>query len=208
MKRRKITALLLIFMFMSYTNAIFAQQQAVKLSGKNLTLKVAFDQIEKQTGLSIDYDAKTIDVNKIIVPTPQPGSLKNVLDNLLKNTNYIYTINKSHVIITVQRGNSPFTDNSKETSTSKNISGTVIGENSEPIIGATIILDGINKGTITDIDGRFNLEAPLTGRLIVSYIGYETIEFPIKGKTNLNIILKENVKSLDRKSTRLNSSHT
>lgn len=197
MKRRKITALLLIFMFMSYTNAIFAQQQAVKLSGKNLTLKVAFDQIEKQTGLSIDYDAKTIDVNKIIVPTPQPGSLKNVLDNLLKNTNYIYTINKSHVIITVQRGNSPFTDNSKETSTSKNISGTVIGENSEPIIGATIILDGINKGTITDIDGRFNLEAPLTGRLIVSYIGYETIEFPIKGKTNLNIILKENVKSLD-----------
>lgn len=197
MKRRRITALLLIFMFMSYTSAVFSQQQNVKLNGKNLTLKMAFDQIEKQTGLSVDYDAKTIDVTTTIVPTPKPGDVKNVLDKLLEKTNYIYTINKSHIIITIQEKSSPASGNLKETTPRKNISGIVTDENSEPVIGATVVLDGVNKGTITDNNGKFDIEAPLTGKLIVSYIGYQTTEFPIKGKTDLNITLKENVNSLD-----------
>lgn len=197
MKRKKDAALMLIFMFMFFANSVYSQQQNVKLNGKNLTLKVAFDQIEKQTGLSVDYDAKKIDVTQIIAPTPKPGKVTSVLDNLLEKTNYSYTISKSHIIITRQEKKLPATSNSNIALPGKIITGIVTDENSEPVIGATVVLDGVNKGTITDIEGKFSIEAPVNGKLIVSYMGFQTADFPIKGRTDLIITLKENINSLD-----------
>lgn len=52
------------------------------------------------------------------------------------------------------------------------ISGSVIDENGEPIIGATITSEKTLKGTITDLDGKFSLEIPENTNLAISYVGY------------------------------------
>lgn len=71
------------------------------------------------------------------------------------------------------------------------VSGTVLDENDEPLIGATVtVVNQSGKGSVTDMDGRFRIaDIPSTATLKVSYIGYMTQEIPLKGKTSLTIKL-------------------
>lgn len=79
------------------------------------------------------------------------------------------------------------------------ISGKVTDKNSqEPVIGASVLIEGTTNGTITDVDGNFMLSnVPSKGNLVVSYIGYATQKLPINGKTNFTIALAEDTETLD-----------
>lgn len=70
----------------------------------------------------------------------------------------------------------------------KTVGGTVLDENGEPVIGATVTVKGTNLVTVTDIDGRFELKVPNGSILSVSYLGYTTAEVPATGE-NLTISL-------------------
>ena len=78
------------------------------------------------------------------------------------------------------------------------IKGKVINKNSrEPVAGASVLIDGTINGTITDIDGQFELSnVPAAANLVISYIGYTTQILPIKGKTNFYITLVEESETL------------
>ena len=77
------------------------------------------------------------------------------------------------------------------------VTGKVIGEDGEPVIGASIIVKGTTVGTVTDFDGNFMLDVPTKSVLVISYIGYVTQEVPTVEKKSLEIILKEDTKTLD-----------
>jgi len=77
------------------------------------------------------------------------------------------------------------------------ITGTVKDNTGEAVIGANIKIKGGANGTITDIDGHFNLDASSNATLEVSFIGYATQEVPLKGRTNVIVTLSEDSKSLD-----------
>lgn len=77
------------------------------------------------------------------------------------------------------------------------VTGTVNDNTGESIIGANIKLKDGTEGTITDINGRFNIEAPQNATLIVSFIGYTTKEVELKGKTDIVITLSEDTQALD-----------
>ena len=77
------------------------------------------------------------------------------------------------------------------------IIGTVLSaESNEPLIGVSVVVIGTSQGTITDIDGKFTVQADKGQKLKVSYIGYETQEVVVSGPV-LKIVLKEESKSLD-----------
>ena len=82
---------------------------------------------------------------------------------------------------------------------SLSISGKVIDKKSqEPVIGASVLIEGTSNGTITDLDGNFTLSnVPSKGNLVVSYIGYATQTLPINGKTGFSIVLDEDTETLD-----------
>lgn len=77
----------------------------------------------------------------------------------------------------------------------KTVGGTVLDENGEPVIGATVSVKGTNLVTVTDIDGRFELKVPNGSTLSVSYLGYTTAEVPATGE-NLTISLKPDERQL------------
>lgn len=77
----------------------------------------------------------------------------------------------------------------------KTVGGTVLDENGEPVIGATVTVKGTNLATVTDIDGRFELKVPNGSILSVSYLGYTTAEVPATGE-NLTISLKPDERQL------------
>lgn len=79
-----------------------------------------------------------------------------------------------------------------------NISGTVTNESGETLIGVNVLVKGTNKGTATDFEGHFNLEdVDENAVLVVSYIGYQTLEVPVAGKSTFTITLKMDSQLLD-----------
>lgn len=77
------------------------------------------------------------------------------------------------------------------------LQGKVVDVNNEPIIGANVMLKGSTTGTITDIDGNFTLDGMGDGILVVSFIGYKTLELPLKGANLSKIVLKEDSELLE-----------
>ena len=75
------------------------------------------------------------------------------------------------------------------------VKGTVKDANGEPIIGASVKVKGSTGGTVTDIDGKFTLDAPAGAELEISSIGY--LKQVVKAKANVAIVLKDDSQTLD-----------
>lgn len=79
----------------------------------------------------------------------------------------------------------------------KTITGTILDEKGESVIGASVIVKGTINGTITDVDGKFSLNVNENDILTVSYLGFLSQEIPVAGKSSLQITMKENVEMLN-----------
>lgn len=77
-----------------------------------------------------------------------------------------------------------------------NVKGTVKDASGEPLIGVSILVKGTTNGTVTDIDGNFNLNAPKGAVLEISYVGYVTQTISVTG-SSINVVLKEDSEQLD-----------
>ena len=162
-----------------------AQNQNITLTGNNITIKEAFSQIENQTKMSVAYDESIIDLRKQIKKEVKNTSLDNVLKIVLEDTSCEYSINGNYIVIVKTTGKIKVT-------------GRVLDESGQEIIGATVRTRDASFGTITDVDGNFSIEVPVKSVLNISYIGYVTEDVPITPSSkNLKIVLKENAKNLD-----------
>ena len=85
----------------------------------------------------------------------------------------------------------------KVSSASFTVRGRVIDTYGEPLIGATIREKGGANGTVTDVEGNFFLSVPDSAVLQISFVGYESQEVSVKGRSMLEICLKENILLLD-----------
>ena len=77
------------------------------------------------------------------------------------------------------------------------VKGTVNDEAGEPIIGATVKVQGSNVGAITDFNGNFSVEAPSNATLNISYVGYVPQNIKVNGQSNINVTLKEDAQMLN-----------
>ena len=77
------------------------------------------------------------------------------------------------------------------------VKGTVNDEAGEPVIGASVKVVGSNTGGLTDINGKFSVNASQNGQLEISFVGYTTQKVKINGQSNLNITLREDAQMLN-----------
>ena len=77
------------------------------------------------------------------------------------------------------------------------VKGTVSDAFGDPVIGATVKVQGSNEGTITDFDGNFSIKAASNATLIISYIGYTTKEVNLNGQSTVNVTLEEDNTTLE-----------
>lgn len=69
------------------------------------------------------------------------------------------------------------------------VSGTVTGNDGEPLIGATVLIQGTSEGTVTDFNGAYSLTAPSDATLEFSYTGYEAQQIPVNGRSTIDVAL-------------------
>ena len=75
------------------------------------------------------------------------------------------------------------------------VSGKVIDEQGEPVIGASVVQKGTSNGTVTDIDGNFAFKSPQNATLVVSYVGYKSVE--VKAGVGIKVQLQTNASELN-----------
>ena len=79
----------------------------------------------------------------------------------------------------------------------RQITGTILDETGEPIIGANVVQKGTTNGTMTDLDGAFSLNVPNNATLVISFIGYNSMEVNVAGKSKITVTLKEDTQKLE-----------
>ncbi len=79
-----------------------------------------------------------------------------------------------------------------------NVTGTVLDETGEPLIGVTVLIEGTTTGTVTDFDGTFEIDVEdENASLVFSYTGYLTKTIPLEGRSQLDIIMEVEVSALE-----------
>lgn len=79
----------------------------------------------------------------------------------------------------------------------RSVSGKVTDENGSSLPGATILEKGTSNGTITDVDGKYTLSVPDNAVLTISFVGYQSIEVPLNGRSVIDIELVTDISSLE-----------
>ncbi len=77
------------------------------------------------------------------------------------------------------------------------VQGVVSDEAGDAVTGASVVEKGTINGTVTDIEGNFSLNVSPEATIVVSYVGYTTMEIPVRGQTQLNVELSEDSKMLN-----------
>lgn len=165
-------------------SAVFAQK--VTMNMQKVKLESVLSAITTQTGLTFVYSQPVINPNQIVSVDAKNEEVVSVLKKILAgNKVEVEIINKKIYL-------KPISQTTQPKGKSGKISGKVLDEKGEAIIGASILVKGTNNGTITDIDGNFSLaDVPSNADLIVSYIGFKSQNIALEGKSELNIKMQE-----------------
>lgn len=154
--------------FVQAANTAFAQT-TVTVNLKEATLSDVLWEIQRQTDFTFIYstnDVKKVKVHNLSVKNEKISA---VLDECLKNSGLAYTVKDGAIAIRP-------VNEVKETATIeqiKTISGKVVDETGEPVIGANVLVKGTTNGEITDINGNFSIQTDRDQvTLVVSYVGY------------------------------------
>ncbi|NSL90757.1 SusC/RagA family TonB-linked outer membrane protein [Chitinophaga sp. Mgbs1] len=170
----------------------------VNVNVRNVPLKEVFKLITKQTGLNFFGSAMGNAYEERVSFKASQEELKKVLDDLLIPIDYTWIVNND-VIIVRKKNKIPISE-TLVTDTSALlpvVGGIVTDVKGVPIPGATIVIKGTRKGVTTDVNGRFTLKSvPENGKLLITYIGYESREIPAATK-NIIAQLKVNTNNLD-----------
>lgn len=186
--------LILVLPALLNTHLLFAQTATVFTINQNsITVKEVLTQLEKRSKFVFLYADKDVDVNRRVTVKATNQPLNVVLDQLFQNTNNSYTIDGSQVFITRKVVQSTPGKVQKK----NQITGSVLDEKKVSIIGASVMVLGTNQGTVTDFDGKFNLEVPENSQLKISFVGYDPQLVNVGDKLNFTIVLRESENKLD-----------
>ena len=191
LKITRIMKIMLMFILVGIMQAsanTYAQEHRITLSIENGTFYDVVSQIEEQSEFMFFYKSEEIDKTQKINLNVKDKLISEVLNEIMKNSDLTYKVMGKHIVITKHL---------KKDQNGKTVTGIVLDENGEPIIGANVIIKGSTIGNITDLDGRFSIEAPINATLQISFIGYVTQDVQLKDRDNISITLIEDTHALD-----------
>lgn len=161
---------------------------------QNEPIRSILKQIEHKSEYSFFYNDDMAVLGKKKSLSISNAGIDEVLIKLFAGTDLVYRKEKKNLIILALKGTGK---QANKNGKSKYISGRVLDEHGEPIIGANVIEKGTNNGVISDMSGVFALTVDKQATLTVSFLGYETKHIAVRENTKLDIVLKEDVKLLD-----------
>lgn len=184
----------LIFQFMlvmSLSAADTYSQNVISIEQKNRTLKEVLNSVKEQTDYTFWYRSEDLNLDKKVSVHVRKQPIDVVLDQILTGQGVSYKIEGRYVMIYKDGQLSSAADQQRV------LHGVIKDQTGEPVIGANVQVKGMNIGCITDVNGKFALQVPENGIIVVSYIGFTTQSIKIDANSrDLNIVLVEDSKVL------------
>lgn len=187
----KFKYLLLLLLAISYNAFAGDGKTKVTINFQDATLDQIIKEIGNQASLSVVFNVNDLNTNEKYSIKATNEDVSTVVSRLLKKSNIDYQIHDNHLILA-----SKSLENTQQV-TKFLVRGAITDAANEPLIGVNIAIKGTSSGTITNIDGDYNIEVPEGKEIIVSYIGYTSQSFVIKKSQTLNIKLIEDTGLLD-----------
>ncbi|QNK62439.1 SusC/RagA family TonB-linked outer membrane protein [Pedobacter sp. PAMC26386] len=182
---KTVVKLLIFFAFQVALNAY--SQQKVTLKLKSAGFEQVINAIQNQTTYHFIYSESHIPSKKITLKV-QNKEIFAVLDKLLENTGFTYKLLENNLIAIRP---------SSESKTPRLLKGKVTDENAVPLARTSIKVKGTHLSTKTDNKGEFSIPAASNSVLVLSQVGYQYREFPVKENTSLEISMHPLQNDLD-----------
>jgi TonB-linked SusC/RagA family outer membrane protein len=176
--------------------------QTISFSGKKVSLTKVFDAVEQQTGYNFFANKDLLKGAKPVTLSVKDMPLPEFLKLTFQDQPIDYEINNKTIfikkkviaILNDKVVQSPIVNEPVQ----QQITGTVTGSDGMKLEGATIALKGTTISAVAGVNGSFTINAEANQVLIVSFVGYTTIEEPVRGRTIINIILQRQVAEIER----------
>lgn len=199
LRAMKLTTLLLCISLVQVSANSLGQN--ITLKDRTVTYETVFREIRKQTGYDVLMEITGFDTRKTVRLQAHKAPLKDVLDQLVEGTGLTYVLKKHFVVFkeVPPVGQQAASSSAKRAvSAQMLITGLVTDSVGSPLPGVNVNVKGAQEGTVTDPDGRFELEiADGDAILTFSLIGFRTKEVPLNSRTNISVVLEADIEDLD-----------
>ncbi|NML38979.1 SusC/RagA family TonB-linked outer membrane protein [Chitinophaga sp. G-6-1-13] len=185
----KLTGMLLLAFCLQVSARVYSQK--VTLTERNASVQQLFSTIRQQTGYLFLYSNETLKNTHAVSAQMTDVPLKEALDHITSNQPITYSIEENNTILIKPK---PVV---AAAPVLQRINGTVRDEKGLPLIGVTVKIKGTNGGTISNEQGAWYIQAADDATtLVFSFIGYSNHEEPINGRTVINVVLRQQDKSM------------
>lgn len=161
--KAKLIAIILFFSALLSAAPLYGQ---ISVTFKDVPLMEALSTLENKSEYSFFYSNMLPDKDARVSIDAKDKSIEFILDNIFSNLSISYEINGHQIVLSE--------DKKEDKNTSYKASGVVVDSAGEPVIGAGVVIEGSTNGTITDVDGRWELVVPsTTTKIVISSLGYK-----------------------------------
>jgi TonB-linked SusC/RagA family outer membrane protein len=182
-----------------FASSVYSQVAMVSLDMEDKTLEQVMDEIERQSEFYFIFNQKQIDVSRVVDIKVDNKLISDILPELFKGTEVHYAVIDRKILLT----RDPIEDNLSSNNSGveqqqNNVSGKVSDINGVPLPGVNVLIKGSTIGVNTDIEGRYTIGVTdLNSTLVFSFIGLKPQEIALSGRRSLDVILEEELTSLD-----------
>ena len=192
---RTLTKKFLLATFLALSMEASAKASMVTMTLRNVTVKDAIVDLQKNTGYSVVIYAKDVDMNRRVNVEARNEKVANVVGKILAGQNVSYEINGKTIVVSQPKGvPSESARTQKGDDKKQRVKGNVVDEQGQPIIGASVVDKATNTGAVTDLDGNFVLDVPIGTELTISYVGFA--DYKLRAAQNMNVQLRPDTQLL------------
>ncbi len=179
-----------------------ALRNKVSVSFDGIPLNKAIEQVGERAGIDITYNSSVLPKDSKVNAAFTNQTIDRVLTDLLDPFGITYVVVENQVVLRKKPEILPVLNSIRapeiQVPDDIRVSGIVTDENNEPLPGVSILVKGTQRGTTTGSDGKFALEIPNSGSvLIFSFVGYLTQEIQAVNRSNIAVVLQVDQKTLE-----------
>src|SRR5688572_12003420 len=195
--------LIFIIAMLGVANVKAANQQIldreITISLVDVPFEKALIEISRAANVRFAYSLDQLNITQNISIEAKEKSLRQVLDEILKPLRIQYKVHDRDAMISLKKADTRDTGQSQRTMSDplSRITGTITDNNNQPMPGVNIIIRGTTQGTSSDTDGHYTISAEQGDVLVFSFIGYTSVERTVDSKSVIDVVLLEDIKSLN-----------
>lgn len=201
LKKVKLLSLFVFATLVAASASTYTKETKFTFELNNEQVKNVFQYVENNSEFIILYNEKSVDINRKVSVKVFDETVESILNQVFYGTRNSFSIYDRQIVIMVKPDiKLPETniiqediraDIKMEQPNTKEISGKIVDETGNPLVGVSVVVKGTTTGTITDINGNFSIRVPLDAKtLVMSYVGMKSLEIDISDKTSVSLMME------------------